>query len=118
MPPAGTENIAIIAPVWRASKQGTAWLPRRSLLEFPASDGKFTRNRDAVSALWTPPAPLCSKTGVKRRWILLFITVVFLIGTLATGWNFVLVRDYQRILELARGLSRNEQEQAPWFILI
>lgn len=29
-------------------------------------------------------------------WVLLFILVVAVLGTLATGWNFVLVRDYRR----------------------
>jgi signal transduction histidine kinase len=36
-------------------------------------------------------------------WIVLFVIVVLLLGTLATGWNVVLVRDYQRLVELARG---------------
>jgi signal transduction histidine kinase len=38
-----------------------------------------------------------------KRWVTLFIVVVSLIAILATGWNFVLVRDY---------------EQIPWALLI
>lgn len=58
---------------------------------------------------------------LKRRlwfWIVLFIFVVLLLGILATGWNVVLVRDYQRILELAGSLSRTPAEPLPWVNLV
>ena len=49
-------------------------------------------------------------------WVLLFVVTVLLIGTLATGWNVVLVRDYHRLVEIARLRSRGELEgSAPWF---
>jgi len=41
----------------------------------------------------------------RRLWVALFISVALLLGALATGWNVVLVRDYQNILNLARNLS-------------
>jgi signal transduction histidine kinase len=36
-----------------------------------------------------------------RLWIALFIGVALILATLATLWNFVLVRDYHRMIELA-----------------
>lgn len=59
----------------------------------------------------------------KRRWlwVLLFIWLAALLATLATGWNWVLVRDYREILELARsvaGPSALQERQAPWLTLI
>ncbi len=49
----------------------------------------------------------------KRRWlwVLLFIFVALLLGALATGWNVVLVRDYQRILELTHSFSLTQEIQ-------
>ncbi len=41
----------------------------------------------------------------RRLWIILFLSVAILLGVLATGWNVVLVRDYQHILILAKKLS-------------
>jgi signal transduction histidine kinase len=43
----------------------------------------------------------------KRRWlwVLLFIGAALILSALATGWNVVLVRDYQHILKLAKNLS-------------
>lgn len=38
-------------------------------------------------------------------WISVFVGAALLLGTLATGWNFVLVRDYQQMLDLGRSLS-------------
>lgn len=38
-------------------------------------------------------------------WIAVFVGAALLLGTLATGWNFVLVRDYQQMADLARSLS-------------
>src|SRR4051812_30439006 len=51
-------------------------------------------------------------------WITLFVLGVLLLATLATGWNVVLVHDYQRMLELARQVSRDEGYQAPWLPVI
>ncbi len=49
-------------------------------------------------------------------WVLLFVVTVLLIGTLATGWNVVLVSNYHKFLELAGTVSRKELEgAAPWF---
>ncbi len=47
----------------------------------------------------------------KRRflWIFLFAVVAIILGSLATGWNVVLVRDYYQFSLLARGLSLNEE---------
>jgi len=42
-------------------------------------------------------------------WIILFICGAVLLGTLATGWNVVLVRDYRKMLELARTISITNQ---------
>jgi signal transduction histidine kinase len=47
----------------------------------------------------------------KRRywlWVTLFIGVALVLGTLAMGWNLVLVRDYQRMVALARSLSQTQ----------
>jgi signal transduction histidine kinase len=41
----------------------------------------------------------------RRLWIFLFISVATLLSALATGWNIVLLRDYQHILKLAKNLS-------------
>lgn len=41
-------------------------------------------------------------------WILLFAFVLILLIVLATGWNVVLVRDYQHIVQLATKLSIQE----------
>jgi signal transduction histidine kinase len=43
----------------------------------------------------------------RRYWlsIAVFVGAALLLGTLATGWNFVLVRDYQQMVELARSMS-------------
>lgn len=47
----------------------------------------------------------------KRRWlwVLLFSGAALLLGALATGWNVVLVRDYQYILTLAKNLSKSPE---------
>jgi signal transduction histidine kinase len=39
-------------------------------------------------------------------WIAVFVGAAILLGTLATGWNLVLVRDYNQMLALARSISR------------
>ncbi len=44
------------------------------------------------------------RKGHRWLWIILFIGVTLLLGILATGWNVVLVRDYQHLLTLARKL--------------
>jgi signal transduction histidine kinase len=57
----------------------------------------------------------------KRRrwlWIVLFVWVALLLGSLATSWNVVLVRDYQKMLELAGTLPRPFDQRAPWMSLI
>jgi two-component system phosphate regulon sensor histidine kinase PhoR len=41
-------------------------------------------------------------------WIAVFVGGALLLGTLATGWNFVLMRDYERMVELARSISQPE----------
>ena len=45
----------------------------------------------------------------KRKWFwtVLFIFVVVLIASLATGWNVVIVRDYQRLADVARAFRLN-----------
>ena len=48
----------------------------------------------------------------KRRhwlWVALFIGVALVIATLGLGWNVVLVRDYQRMVELAHSISQPTQ---------
>jgi signal transduction histidine kinase len=53
----------------------------------------------------------------KRRWlwVLLFIWMALLLGTLAAGWNVVLFRDYRQILTLARQASSSAVSTAqPW----
>lgn len=57
----------------------------------------------------------------KRRWLwfLLFISVALILGILATGWNVVLMREYERILELAKNLSLPQElstRPAPLFM--
>jgi signal transduction histidine kinase len=67
----------------------------------------------------------------KRRWlwIVLFIFGAVLWTTLATGWNVVIVRDYHRMLELAKssmsnpsgnpsGNPREDAGMGPWPIVI
>lgn len=45
------------------------------------------------------------RTKKRRLWILLFVGVTLLLGTLATGWNLVLVKEYQYFVTLGRYLS-------------
>jgi signal transduction histidine kinase len=58
----------------------------------------------------------------RRLWIILFVGVVLLLTVLATGWNVVLVRDYFKMLELARSLhelsSAAGASPVPWTPLI
>lgn len=63
----------------------------------------------------------------KRRWlwIVLFIFGAVLWTTLATGWNVVIVRDYHRMLQLAKssmanpaGTQKDEAGMGPWPIVI
>jgi two-component system phosphate regulon sensor histidine kinase PhoR len=59
----------------------------------------------------------------KRRWlwVILFIVAALLLSILATGWNVVLVRDYQHILSLARSLSIPNQVNLPqtqWVLIL
>ena len=52
----------------------------------------------------------------KRRhwlWVALFIGVALVIATLGLGWNVVLVRDYERIAELAHSISQPNPPAAP-----
>lgn len=52
-------------------------------------------------------------------WVTLFILAIIILVVLATGWNLVLVRDYQRFVALARTLShQGEPETVPWLSLI
>lgn len=52
-------------------------------------------------------------------WISLFVLAILILVVLATGWNLVLVRDYQRFVALARTLSHPlEPETVPWWSLI
>src|SRR4051812_31595605 len=39
-------------------------------------------------------------------WILLFVAVLALLAVLATGWNVVLVHNYNEVFELTRRASR------------
>ena len=45
-------------------------------------------------------------------WIVLFVSLAGLLGALATGWNFVLVKDYEHILTLAKNLSTSMGERS------
>ncbi len=57
----------------------------------------------------------------KRKWIwiVLFVFVVVLLTLLATSWNVVIVRDYQRVAELARSFRLSGVEPpAPWINLV
>lgn len=58
----------------------------------------------------------------KRRWlwIVLFIFAVTILGTLATGFNVVLVRDYHRMLEMARDISppSTQAKHSPWPVMV
>ncbi|MBC7691535.1 MAG: HAMP domain-containing histidine kinase [Methylotenera sp.] len=57
----------------------------------------------------------------KRRWlwILLFILAVTILGILATGLNVVVVRDYQKLLDLARTHSQQlPQTRIPWLTVV
>ena len=54
---------------------------------------------------------------MKKRywlWVLLFVCLAVLLATLATGWNFVLVHDYQQMVELAHAVAQPGQTHAPW----
>lgn len=52
-------------------------------------------------------------------WVILFISVALLLSALATGWNVVLVRDYQHILKLAQSLSTsNEFNYFPTHLIV
>ncbi len=59
---------------------------------------------------------------MKKRswlWVFLFISVIVLLGTLATGWNLVLVRDHLNLLELAEKLPKPPvPRRGPWLSLI
>jgi two-component system, OmpR family, phosphate regulon sensor histidine kinase PhoR len=52
---------------------------------------------------------------IRRRWVwvVLFILVMLLLVSLATGWNVVLVRDYRRLLEIARSVALKEAPDFP-----
>jgi two-component system, OmpR family, sensor histidine kinase SenX3 len=56
---------------------------------------------------------------MKRRWvwIVLFIVMVLGLVLVATGWNLVLVRDYERLFELARTRSQYPPSKVPWLTL-
>ncbi len=51
-------------------------------------------------------------------WVLLFIFVALLLSALATGWNIVLVRDYQKFVELAKNISLQEISVLPSNLII
>ena len=65
---------------------------------------------------------LSSLSIMKKRswlWVFLFISVIVLLGTLATGWNLVLVRDHLNLLELAEKLPKPPvPRRGPWLSLI
>ena len=57
----------------------------------------------------------------KHRWLwgILFTSVAILLSALATGWNVVLMRDYQHILQLAKSLSSsNELSYFPSHLIV
>lgn len=60
--------------------------------------------------------------GKRKRWfwIFLFILLVALMGTLATGWNLVLIEDYRKIVNIARSVtSPNVQiPSRPWVKIV
>lgn len=49
----------------------------------------------------------------RRLWIVLFVSIAVLLSILATGWNVVLVHDYQHLVELAKKLSAKGEITIP-----
>jgi signal transduction histidine kinase len=54
----------------------------------------------------------------RRLWIILFVGLALLLTVLATGWNVVLVRDYYKMVELARSLHDDSHPFAAWPSLV
>ena len=55
----------------------------------------------------------------RNLWITLFICTALVLTALAAGWNVVLVRDYQRMVELAReNFANRTQLTTPWASVI
>jgi signal transduction histidine kinase len=56
------------------------------------------------------------KNSVNKRrywlWVTLFVGVALILGTLALGWNVVLVRDYRHMVDLAHTLA-NSKDNTP-----
>ena len=58
-------------------------------------------------------------TAKKRwLWVFLFVLATLILATLATAFNVVLVRDYTKLVELAKSISHRELEPpSPWWSL-